>query len=96
MTTTTVASALESALRPIAYQLDNALAVTEGVAASSLQAAKTLLEQVTLQVLTQYDKEIDEFNSCWMNSRKHGLNCRPRNSVPALHGKQFESLNCRC
>ncbi|MFL1917008.1 hypothetical protein ACJW8B_16690, partial [Plesiomonas shigelloides] len=25
--------------------------------------AKTLLEQVTLQVLTQYDKEIDEFNS---------------------------------
>lgn len=63
MTTTTVASALESALRPIAYQLDNALAVTEGVAASSLQAAKTLLEQVMLQVLTQYDKEIDEFNS---------------------------------
>ncbi|MCX2533647.1 hypothetical protein OQ486_09175 [Plesiomonas shigelloides] len=61
-TTTTVASALESALRPLSFQLDNALAVTEGVAASSVATAKSLLEQVSTQVLSQYDKEIGEFN----------------------------------
>ncbi|MDA1378714.1 hypothetical protein PCI56_01145 [Plesiomonas shigelloides subsp. oncorhynchi] len=36
--------------------------MTEGVAASSVATAKSLLEQVLTQVLSQYDKEIGEFN----------------------------------
>ena len=58
----TVETVLDRVLRPIGYQLETARAVADGRAATAIDAALMLFEQVRTEVLTQYNVEVDQYN----------------------------------
>lgn len=62
-TQSTVASVLESALRPVRAQLDLAIEQTTGTAQRSIESAGVLLNQAQALCIEQHNAEVDEFNS---------------------------------
>ncbi|MBJ2111308.1 hypothetical protein JFQ86_00570 [Serratia ureilytica] len=62
-TQSTVASVLESALRPVRAQLDLAIEQTTGTAQRSVESAGVLLNQAQALCIEQHNAEVDEFNS---------------------------------
>lgn len=61
-TLTTVASVLESALRPVRAQLDFATEQTTGTAQRSIESAGVLLNQAQSLCIEQHNTDVDEFN----------------------------------
>lgn len=62
-TETTVASALDFALRPVRAQLDLAIEQITGTAQRSVASAAALLDQAQELCIEQYNQEVDEYNA---------------------------------
>lgn len=60
---TTVASVLNTALRPVRSQLELAASQTTGTARSSVDSALSLTDQAEILVIEQYNQEIDSHNT---------------------------------
>lgn len=61
-TQTTVAIALQSALKPARFQLDIAAGKVDGTAKTAVQAAITMVNQAEELTLEQYNAEVDAYN----------------------------------